>query len=146
MYTNILVGLDGSPLSLRGLDHALRLAAAVGARVTLVTVTEMWSAVDMANAVREGNPVQKFETHEATVAEAILQKAAALAAEAGVPFKTVHVPDEHPADGLVSTAKAEGADLIVMSSHGRRGMRRLFLGSQTLEVVSHSTIPVLVIR
>lgn len=146
MYTNILVGLDGSPLSLRGLDHALNLAKAVGAKVTMVTVTEMWSAIDMANAVREGNPVQKYEAHEEAFAKVILDKAADRAAQAGVEFKTIHVPDEHPADRLVETAKAEGADLIVMSSHGRRGMRRLFLGSQTLEVVSHSTIPVLVIR
>ena len=127
MYKNILVGLDGSPLSLRGLDHALNLARTVGAKVTMVTVTEMWSAIDMANAVREGNPVQKYEAEEEAFAKAILDKAADRATQAGVEFKTVHVPDEHPADG-------------------RRGMRRLFLGSQTLEVVSHSTIPVLVIR
>ena len=146
MYKNILVGLDGSPLSMRGLDHALRLAKAVEAKVTLVTVTEMWSAIDMAHAVRGGNPVEKYEAHEEAFAREILEKAAARASEMGVEFETVHVPDEHPADGLIDVAKAKQADLIVMSSHGRRGMSRVILGSQTLEVVSHSTIPVLVIR
>lgn len=60
--------------------------------------------------------------------------------------ETVHVADKHPAQGVIDTATRLGADLIVMSSHGRRGARRLMLGSQTAEVVTHTTIPVLVIR
>ena len=68
------------------------------------------------------------------------------AAEHGVPVELAHEIDEHPAEAIVRLAKLRGCDLIVMSSHGRRGARRLILGSQTAEVVTHTTTPVLVIR
>jgi nucleotide-binding universal stress UspA family protein len=64
----------------------------------------------------------------------------------GVAVKTVHVADERPADGITKTAADKHCDLIVMASHGRRGISRLMLGSVAMEVVTHSTIPTLIIR
>lgn len=58
----------------------------------------------------------------------------------------LHVPDAHPAEAIVDAAKSEGCSLIVMASHGRRGLGRLLLGSQTAEVLAHSPVPVLVVR
>lgn len=69
-----------------------------------------------------------------------------IAAEAGVSCETLHVKDRRAAEGIIETAKANGCDLIVMGSHGRRGLGRLVLGSQANEVVTHSTVPVLVCR
>ena len=69
-----------------------------------------------------------------------------MAAEIGVSCETLHVKDRRPAEGIIETAKAKDCDLIVMGSHGRRGISRLVLGSQASEVVSHSTVPVLVCR
>jgi nucleotide-binding universal stress UspA family protein len=65
---------------------------------------------------------------------------------AGVTCEVVHIKDQYPAQGILETAKAKGADLIVMASHGRRGISKLLLGSQATEVVSQSSVPVLVYR
>ncbi len=65
---------------------------------------------------------------------------------AGVAFDLVHVPDQHPAEGIIATAEKAGADLIVMGSHGRRTIGRLLLGSRVSEVLVHSKVPVLTVR
>jgi nucleotide-binding universal stress UspA family protein len=79
-------------------------------------------------------------------AEEVLAAAAALAAKQNVECETVHVGEMRPAEAIVEVAKERGCDLIVMASHGRRGLERLFLGSQTIEVLTFSKIPVLVVR
>ena len=76
----------------------------------------------------------------------ILSKASATAGQSGVACSTVHLKERHPAEGILETAKARACDLIVMASHGRRGLSRLLLGSQAQNVVTHSTIPVLICR
>lgn len=148
MYKHILVATDGSELADRGLGHGLGLAGALGARVSVVTVTGMWSPVAMTNEALRGrqSPSDEYERDMAEAARRILEAAARRAQAAGVEVATIHVPDSHPAPGIIDTAVQNGCDLIVMSSHGRRGARRLMLGSQTAEVVTHTTIPVLVIR
>ncbi len=148
MYKHILIATDGSELASRGLDEGLKLSKALGAKVTVVTVTELWSPFEMSEAVHSGkkNPLAEYEEAAARSARRILDVAKEKARTAGVEIRTVHVPDTHPADGIVDTAKREGCDLIVMASHGRRGARRLLLGSQTAETLAHTTIPILVIR
>jgi nucleotide-binding universal stress UspA family protein len=64
----------------------------------------------------------------------------------GVSCETLHVKDRHPGEGIIETAREKACDLIVMASHGRRGLGRLILGSVANEVVTHSTIPVLIYR
>jgi nucleotide-binding universal stress UspA family protein len=76
----------------------------------------------------------------------VLVSAKAAADRAGVAADTLHVPDRWPADAIIEVAEARGCNLIVMASHGRRGLGRLILGSQTSEVLAHSKIPVLVVR
>jgi nucleotide-binding universal stress UspA family protein len=148
MYKNILIATDGSELADRALAHGLSLARAVKASVTVVTVSQLWSALDMAHKAREGNrnPMQQFEDMAAASATMILDTAAQEAKVAGVSCKLVHVPDQHPAEGIIAIAEKNGCDLIVMASHGRRAIGRLLLGSQVNEVLAHSKVPTLVVR
>jgi nucleotide-binding universal stress UspA family protein len=148
MYKHILIATDGSAIASRALSHGLVLAKEAKADVTLLTVTELWSAADMAQRVREGHrdPVGKFEEVVAQSAERILDTAGEQAKKIGVNYQCSHVPDQRPAEGIVATAERSGCDLIVMGSHGRRAVSRLFLGSQAVEVLSHSNIPALIVR
>jgi nucleotide-binding universal stress UspA family protein len=148
MYKRILIATDGSELASRALAHGLALAKEVKAPVTLVTVTQPWSAFDMAHKVREGNrdPMHQFEEIALASAQVILDAAEQKAKIAGVACEIVHVPDQHPAEGIITTAEKSGCDLIVMASHGRRAVGRLLLGSQAVEVLSHSRVPALIVR
>ena len=149
MYKHILIATDGSELSDRALAHGLALAKEVKASATVVTVTQIWSALDMAHKARQdrkSNPMQQFEEMEAASAKVILDAAEQKAKIAGVACELVHVPDQHPAEGIIATAEKYGCDLIVMASHGRRAVGRLLLGSQAVEVLSHSKIPALIVR
>ena len=149
MYRHILIATDGSELADRGLDHGLALAKAVGAAVTIVTVTEneYLSPYAMAIDFHQGhNPVEAQRDAQRALARGILDRAAARAEAAGVTFSAIHVAERPPAEGIIETATEKGCDLIVMSSHGRRGVRRLMVGSQTAEVVTTTAVPVLVIR
>ena len=146
MYRRILIATDGSELAGKGLDHGLDLARAVGAHVVVVTVTEPWMpAFDDALAL-SADPDMQREYREGCErsAQRILADAAAQAAAAGVACTTVHVPDGHPSDAIVHAAAEHGADLVVMASHGRRGLGKVLLGSQTEAVLARSKVPVLV--
>lgn len=145
MYKNLLIATDGSSVSQKAVDQGLALAKTLAARVTVVTVTEMWSALEMAGN-DGGTKIDKFEATAATGASKVLDAVSEAAKRSGVACETVHVPDSAAADGIVLTAKKMGCDLIVMGSHGRRGLGRLLLGSQATNVVTHATIPVLVCR
>lgn len=148
MYKHILISTDGSELADKGVAHGLELAKSVGARATIVTVTEEWSPVEMAGQVESGrrDVVLNYEKMAEESAQAILASAMELASERQVEATPLHVKDSHPAEGILEAAKDSGADLIVMASHGRRGVKRLFLGSQASEVLAHTTIPVLILR
>lgn len=148
MYKHILIPTDGSELASRALAHGLALAKEVNAPVTLVTVTQPWSAFDMAHKAREGDrdPLHQFGEIAAASAKSILDVAGQKAKAVGVAFELVHVPDQHPAEGIIATAEKNGCDLIVMASHGRRAVGRLLLGSQAVEVLSHSKVPALIVR
>jgi nucleotide-binding universal stress UspA family protein len=92
------------------------------------------------------NPIARYEEMAAAVARNILDKAAQVAKSEGVSCQLIHVPDRHPAEGIIATAKDKGCDLIVMASHGRRGLDRILLGSTANEVVTHSAMPTLIVR
>ena len=148
MYNHILIATDGSELASRALTHGLALAKEVKAPVTLVTVTQPWSAFDMAHKAREGNrdPMSQFEEIATASAKSILDTAGQKAKVAGVACELVHVPGQHPSEGIIATAEKNGCDLIVMASHGRRAVGRLLLGSQAVEVLAHSKVPALIVR
>jgi nucleotide-binding universal stress UspA family protein len=148
MYTSILVATDGSPLAQRGVEQGIALAARLGAKLTFVVVSELFTGITL-----EGEPPLGLFSGSADLrkaaeaaAERILQKVAAQAKAAGVGCETVHVRDMLPADGILETAQKRGCDLIVLSSHGRRGIERLLLGSQANDVVTRARVPVLVAR
>ncbi|MFC7520001.1 universal stress protein [Xanthomonas populi] len=148
MYKRLLIAIDASELSHRGLFQGLELAKATGAKVDIVTVSEPW-AMGMYDAMGwsvgyETSP--KYRTERETAAEKILRPALELAVSANIKATSRHVLDLFAAEGIVQTAKECNSDLIIMTSHGRRGVGRMLLGSQTVEVLTHSSIPVLVIR
>lgn len=148
MYKKILIATDGSELADLAVEHGLQLASSVGAKVVVVTVTEIWSAFDVASAAEQRNfdAVKIYEDAAKQSAEATLKRATDLAASMGVASETRHVSDRGPAEGILDTAKLEDCELIVMASHGRRGLRRVLMGSQTSEVIALSDRPVLVVR
>lgn len=148
MYKHLLIATDGSELAGRALAHGLALAKELKAPVTVVTVTQLWSAFEMVHEAGEvsPDPMHRFEDMAATSAKVILDAAAQKAKVAGVTCELVHVPDQHPAEGIIAIAEKKSCDLIVMASHGRRAVGRLLLGSQVNEVLAHSKVPVLIVR
>lgn len=149
MYKNILIATDGSDVAARAIDHGLALAKAVGAQVTIVTVIEPFAVTGGGYATVAGtviDPLPELIEAQARAAHEIVAAAAKVAESAGVPVKTSVVDNSFAAEGINAEAAAIGADLIVMGSHGRRGLSRLLLGSQTSNVLAHAKVPVLVVR
>ena len=114
--------------------------------MTAITVTEPWPPIEMAAMMEQGkaHPIEDFEKDVAAWATDILAGVSSKAKEMGVTCETVHVPDSHPADGIIETSRVKDCDLIVMASHGRRGVKKLLLGSVANEVLAHSSVPVLI--
>lgn len=149
MFTRIVVGIDGSELSTKALRYALTVAKDNNARLFVVTATE--PAVLVAPgaeimAIDTGAIITELEEARAIAAKATLAEAEVIAREKDVHIEPIHVAATVAAEAIVGTANEKGADLIVMGSHGRRGLGRLLLGSQTSEVLAHAHIPVLVIK
>ncbi len=149
MYDHILLPTDGSDLAHHGVQQGLSLAKALGSKVTIITVTEPFPVQATATAtgwVASPDDFASYDAAQKKFAEDILAATKAEAAKAGVEADTLHVPDGWAASVIVETAKHRGCGLIVMASHGRRGFKRLLLGSQTAEVLATATVPVLVVR
>lgn len=149
MYKHILVATDGSEFAGKGVDAGLALAKALQASVTLVTVSEPWHDVmpaDPSGLALSGELIEDDRKQKLAQAERLIEDIAAKASAMGVAFDGVFVPDRAPADGILETALAKGADLVVMASHGRKGLRRLLLGSQAQAVLTRGELPVLVVR
>jgi nucleotide-binding universal stress UspA family protein len=145
MYKHILIATDGSELAAKAVSAGLALAKELNAKVTAVSATQPWSAMMASDGPAFNFPIDAYEKAAKEGAERILLKVQEDARKLGLDCQTVHVSD-FPADGIVATAKNRGCDLIVMASHGRRGFARALLGSQAMEVLTHSSIPVLVCR
>jgi nucleotide-binding universal stress UspA family protein len=143
MYRHILIATDGSELAGKAVAAGLALAKELKSKVTAVTATEPWSA--MASEPALVFPIEDYERAAAEAGMRILAGVAAAAEQAGVACETLRV-NNFPAEAIVETAKARGCDLIVMASHGRRGLSKLLLGSQATRVLTLSTVPVLVCR
>ena len=148
MPNHILIATDGSEPATRAVDYGVALAKEQKAVVTVVTVTAPWSAFNLAldTGVGNPNPLARYETEAAAAAQKVLDKAAQIATSQGILCNLVHVRDQHPAEGIVATAKEKGCDLIVMASHGHRGIDRVLLGSRVSEVLTYSKVPVLIVR
>src|SRR5262249_12631745 len=147
MYKNLLVAIDGSKLSEKAVPHAVALAKALGA-----TVTAFYAAPDYPMpAYADGvvyEPVSRKEYAKlaAEDADKILVKAVAKSKAAGVECKATYAIAASPWEGILAAAKKNKSDAIVMASHGRRGLSAVLLGSETQKVLTHSKLPVIVVR
>lgn len=146
MYKHILISTDGSELAQKGVDHGLSLAKNLNAQVMVVTVTEPFPVYAGEGWALGPGDFERYDADQIRFAQELLAPIKASADKLGVTCETRHVPNRRPAEAILDTAAEEGCSLIVMASHGRRGLERLFLGSQTHEVVSRSSLPVLVVR
>ena len=145
MYTNILIPTDGSELAGKAVRHGLELAARIGAKVTVLTVLQPFHLLSTDTQALEDTPAQyhrRMQDHAAKT----LGEAASAAQAAGVACDSVEIEHDHPYRAIIDTAAAKRCDLIVMASHGRHGVAALVLGSETVKVLTHCKVPVLVHR
>jgi nucleotide-binding universal stress UspA family protein len=147
MFKHILVPTDGSPLSRRAIQQAVRFAKEQKARVTGLYVAPPYKpgVIEDASMLNFVSPRQ-YEERTRTIARGHLKVIETAAASAGVRCETLHALSDFPYDEIVRAARRRKCDLIYMASHGRRGISRLLLGSQTSKVLALSTIPVIVCR
>jgi nucleotide-binding universal stress UspA family protein len=145
LYKNILIPTDGSELSGAAVVHGVRFAKAVGARVIALTVTEPFHLFSVAPSQIEYTR-SEYRKHAAAYAAEALGAVSAAAKQNGVACETMHVEHEHVYQAIIDAAASKGCDLIVMASHGRHGIAAVVLGSETVKVLIHSKIPVLVYR
>jgi nucleotide-binding universal stress UspA family protein len=147
MYKNLLVATDGSKLSDKALAHAVALAQAVGANLTLFYAAPDYPMPAYADGVVY-EPVTRKEYAKlaAEDAQKILDAGSAKASAAGVACKTAYAIAPAPWEAILAAAKKHKSDAIVMASHGRRGISAVLLGSETQKVLTHTKIPVIVVR
>lgn len=145
MFKTILVPSDGSALSGKAVDAAITFAKSNGSRIIALSVAEPYPLLPAMEATVPAD-FSEYDTQMRERAEQIVRKIAAAAKNAGVPCETTVVQSFNPYDEIVKAAEKNGCDAIFMASHGRKGLNKLFLGSETQKVLAHSSIPVLVLR
>ncbi|MGD0105849.1 MAG: universal stress protein [Rhodopila sp.] len=145
MYNNILIPTDGSELAAKAVEQGIALAKCLGARVTALTVLEPFHLLTANTQMIEDTPAE-YRARMQAEAEKTLGAVARAAQASDVACETIQLEHEHPYRAIVDAAEARGCDLIVMASHGRQGVAAVILGSETMNVLSHSKIPVLVHR
>ena len=147
MYKRILVATDGSSLSKKAVGNAIALAASCGAELVALKVVPRYPQTYFEGSIPlSAAEVGRIEKQWADAAAENLQSVHKAASAKGVSCKTVTAKADVVSDAIISTAKKHKADLIVMASHGRKGIKRLLLGSETQQVLTHSHTPVLVLR
>ena len=147
MYKRILIATDGSPLSDKAAESGLSLAALTGASVVALKVVPRYprSYFEGGMPVDAGD-VKRIEGQWGDAAQAMVDAVKTQGEAQGVTVKAVTAKSDLVAEAVIAAAKKHKCDLIVMASHGRKGLKRLLLGSETQHVLTHSHIPVLVLR
>lgn len=148
MYKNILIATDGSELADKAVVHGMGLAKSVGAKVTAVVVETPFDAMHVPES-RMRHIAEEFEHHaQATKrhADKVLGNVADAAKKAGLACDTIQVEHDQPYQAIIKTAEDKGCDAIVMASHGRSGITAVLLGSVTNKVLTHTSIPVVVVH
>ena len=145
MYRHILIPTDGSRLSERAVKQGIELAKSLNAKVSGLTVSAPFHTFALDPMMVSDTP-DTYKTDCEALAEKVLGVVTRAAAAAGVPCAVEHVIADHPYEAIIDTAKNKGCDLILMASHGRKGMSAVVLGSETVKVLTHSKTPVLVCR
>ena len=144
MYKRILVPTDGSDVTKKAVDTAIALAKSVNAQLYTISVKEPfpYSAI---SEMQPTPPQEFFDAQERIAAKRVTEVVAA-AKTAGIGCQAHTVEALHPWEAIIDHAKRQECDLLVMASHGRRGVTALLRGSETQKVLTHSTLPVLVVR
>lgn len=145
MYKRILLPTDGSEASQRAIQSGVDFARSIGAEVVAMTATPEFHALT-ANAEMLEQTRDEYLAASRASSQRLLDQAAAVARDAGVACTAVQLVSDEPYEAIIATARDKLCDLIVMASHGRRGIKGLLLGSETQKVLVHSAIPVLVHR
>ena len=145
MHRHILIPTDGSELSQNAIEYGMALAKAVNAKVTVLTVSASFQTLAVESGMITDTP-EDYRKRTVTLAAKYLNAAKETALAAGVICETMHLEHDQPYRAIIETAAQKSCDLIVMASHGRRGISAVVLGSETVKVLTHSTIPVLVVR
>jgi nucleotide-binding universal stress UspA family protein len=145
MYKHILIPTDGSDLSNKAIRHGVELAKATNARVTGITVTVPFHVFAIDPDMITDTP-ESYKKRTSAAATKYLTQVKDAATAVGVTCAMIHAEHEHPYRAIIDAANNNGCDLITMASHGRRGISAVVLGSETVKVLTHSNIPVLVYR
>jgi nucleotide-binding universal stress UspA family protein len=145
MFKHVLIPTDGSELSGKALTNGIAFARSVGARLTVLTSSTPYHIVAVAPAMVTDSREQYLANAEAS-ARKILAEAEKAARAADLRCETIYLVSEHPYQAIIETAQAVGCDLILMASHGRKGLAATLLGSETQKVLTHCKLPVLVWR
>lgn len=145
MFNHILLPTDGSLFSEKAVEMGLSLAKTLGAQVTMLTASVPFHVLTT-DAMSLIDTKETYLVDTGKRADTILKFGLDRAKSLGITANRAHVFHDHPFEAIIDTAKQHGCDLIVMASHGRRGIAGLLLGSETTKVLTHSKIPVLVCR
>ncbi len=147
MYQKILIATDGSTLSKKAVTSGLELAALTGASIVALKVVPRYPVSYFEGGVSiPADDIAQVEKQWADAAMAVAEKVKDAAEAEGIKARAITVASDFTAEAIINAAKKHKCDLIVMASHGRRGMKRLLMGSETMHVLTHSHIPVLVLR
>ena len=147
MYHRILVPTDGSPLSQKAVSSAIEQAAATGAELVALYVVPRYPLSYFEGGISVSNAeVARTEKQWSDKGQAVVDAVEKAAKAGGVKAKGVLTRSDLVAESVISAAKKHKCDLIVMASHGRKGIKRVLLGSETQHVLTHSKLPVLVLR
>jgi nucleotide-binding universal stress UspA family protein len=146
MFKHILIPTDGSDLSEKAVTNGIVFARSISARLTVVTVSAPFHIVTMDAMMVTPETEERYMADMEQLGQERLDAIMEKSKVAGVPCETSHVFDNHPYDAIIATAQAKACDLILMASHGRRGVAALLLGGETNKVLAHCKIPVLVWR
>jgi nucleotide-binding universal stress UspA family protein len=145
MFKTILVPTDGSDLSMKAIEAAIEFAKSGGGKLIGLSVAEPYPFTPLAEGAMAADP-GIYEESMMAMAQQNVQKISDAAAQAGVPCEAVATQSFSPSEEIINTAQKYSCDVIFMSSHGRKGLSKLFVASETQKVLAHSTIPVLVFR
>ena len=147
MFTRIMLATDGSKLSQKAVKSAIDLASKFNAELVAVKVIPRYVQTYFEGSFTVADiDVKSIEAQWAAGAQQVLDKISSSAAAKGVSVKTSVIKSDDISEGLIKAANKMKVDLIVMASHGRKGIKRLLLGSETQNVLTHSEVPVLVLR
>lgn len=147
MYQRILVATDGSPLSKKAVTSAIALAALMNAELVALKVIPRYPQSYFEGGLAlQAAEVSRVEKQWADAGQAIVDAVQKAALAKGVKTNAITVKSDLVSEAVIAATKKHKCDLIVMASHGRRGIKRLLLGSETQQVLTHSHVPVLVLR